>query len=72
MWIWTLAEQLLQDLPYALRAMMKNRGFTTLTVLTMALGIGANTAIYSFMDSYSAALSSGRRSPIPCGAQLAQ
>jgi macrolide transport system ATP-binding/permease protein len=50
-WTWTLPEQLVQDLRYALRTMVKNRGFTALAVLTMALGIGANTAIYSFMDS---------------------
>jgi macrolide transport system ATP-binding/permease protein len=51
MWTWTVLEQILQDLRYALRTMVKNRGFTALAVLTMALGIGANTAVYSFMDS---------------------
>src|SRR2546430_5329567 len=51
MWTWTLLEQLLQDLRYALRTMIHNRAFTALAALSLALGIGANTAIYSFMDS---------------------
>lgn len=51
MWTWTILEQLVQDLRFALRTMAKSRGFTALAVLSIALGIGANTAIYSFMDS---------------------
>jgi macrolide transport system ATP-binding/permease protein len=51
MWSWTFLDQLLQDLRYALRTMINNRGFTALAVLSLALGIGANTAIYSFMES---------------------
>jgi predicted permease len=51
LWTWTPLEQLAQDLRYALRMMFKNRAFTTLAALSLALGIGANTAIYSFMDS---------------------
>ena len=51
MWGWPFWEQLLQDLRYAVRTMMANRAFTTLAALSLALGIGANTAIYSFMDS---------------------
>src|SRR5262249_46953043 len=39
------------DLRYAGRTLAANRLFTTLVVLCLALGIGANTAIYSFMDS---------------------
>ncbi len=50
-WDWTLVEQLGQDVRYAMRTMLHNRAFTALAVLSLALGIGANTAIYSFMDS---------------------
>ena len=51
LWSWILLEQLAQDLRYGLRTMVKNRLFTALAALSLALGIGANTAIYSFMDS---------------------
>jgi predicted permease len=50
-WSWTLLEQLAQDVRYGLRGMLKNRMFTGLAALSLALGIGANTAIYSFMDA---------------------
>lgn len=50
-WTWIFLEQLVQDLRYALRTMINNRAFTGLVVLSLALGIGANTAIFSFMDS---------------------
>ena len=51
LWTWIALEQLGQDLRYGLRTMFKNRMFTALAALSLALGIGANTAIYSFMDS---------------------
>jgi macrolide transport system ATP-binding/permease protein len=51
MWTWNFAEQLAQDIRYALRMMAANRMFAAMAVLSLALGIGANTAIYSFMDA---------------------
>jgi putative ABC transport system permease protein len=46
-----LVEQFLQDLSYAGRMFVKNRGFTAAAVLTLALGIGATTAIFSIVDT---------------------
>ena len=51
LWSWPLLEQLAQDIRYGLRTMAANKTFSAMAVLSLALGIGANAAIFSFMDA---------------------
>ena len=50
-WGWRWLEDLVEDVLYGLRMQRKNPGFAATAILTLALGIGANTAIFSVVDA---------------------
>jgi predicted permease len=50
-WGWGWLESLMQDVLYGVRAMLRSPGLTIVALLSLALGIGANTAIFTFMDA---------------------
>jgi predicted permease len=50
-WGWGSGERLIQDVRYGLRTMRRNPGFSLAAILSLSLGIGANTAVFSLMDA---------------------
>jgi hypothetical protein len=50
-WRWPSIEDFLRDVRYAVRMLGKSPGFAAVTVLTLGLGIGANTALFSVIDA---------------------
>lgn len=50
-WVWLWFDRLSQDLRYAVRSLLHNRAFTVAAILSISLGVGAGTAVYSIADT---------------------
>jgi predicted permease len=66
-WGWTWLDRLAQDIRYTGRILRRSPGFSVVAVLSLALGIGANTAIFSLIDAVRL-----RTLPVPKPRQLAR
>ena len=51
MWQWSTLESILSDVRFTFRRLRKSPGFTATILLTLAIGIGANTAVFSVLNS---------------------
>ena len=66
-WGWSWLEHFMQDIRYGLRQLRLSPGFTAVAVLSLALGIGANTAIFQLLDAVRL-----RNLPVPNPQELAE
>src|SRR5216684_7033574 len=64
-WHWPSLEDILMDVRYGIRVLRKNRGFTIVAITSLALAIGANTAIFSLLNGLAL-----RDLPVPQPEQL--
>ncbi len=66
-WRWSWVEQFWQDFRYGVRGLRRNKGFTTVAALSLALGIGGNAAVFTLVNSVLL-----RRLPYPDPERLVQ